>query len=98
MSSPARQSLINLLLEGGVPSEEEAAQLVHNLNGGSWTTQVLDSGKVDEHRFLAALASFFRVPFVDLDAKSIDRQTLQILPSRFVFPPHVLPIADKDNS
>src|SRR5438105_2051345 len=85
MSSAASQSLINLLLEGGVPSREEAAQLAQNLNGGSWTTQVLDSGKVDEQRFLAAIGNFFRVPVVTIEAKSIDRQTLSLLPSRLVF-------------
>ena len=98
MSSPASQSLINLLLAGGVESREEAAQLAQNLNGGSWTTQVLDSGKVDEIKFLGAIGEFFRVPLVTLDAKSIDRQTLSILPSRFVFQHHVLPIAEKENS
>ncbi len=98
MTSAASQSLINLLLEGGVASREEAMQLAQNLNGGSWTTQVLDSGKVDEQRFLAAIGKFFRVPFRPLDAKTIDRQTLSILPSRFVFQHHILPIADKEKS
>src|SRR5881398_2384946 len=98
MSSPANQSLVNLLLESGVPSTEEAAQLAVNLNGGSWVSQVLDSGKVDEQRFLSAIGNFFRVPVVTLDAKRIDRQTLSILPSRFVFQHHVLPIEVKENS
>jgi general secretion pathway protein E len=98
MSSPASQSLINLLLEGGVASREEATQLAQNLDGGSWTTQVLDSGKVDEQKFLAALGNFFRVPVVNLDPKTIERQTLSILPSRFVFQHHILPIAEKENS
>jgi general secretion pathway protein E len=98
MSPAASQSLINLLLEGGVASREEAAQLAQNLDGGSWTTQVLDSGKVDEQRFLAAIGNFFRVPVVTIDAKSIDRQTLSLLPSRLVFQHHILPIANKENS
>src|SRR5881398_3348316 len=98
MSSAASQSLINLLLESGVPSGEEAAQLASNLSGGSWVGQVLDSGKVDEQRFLAAIGNFFHVPVVTLDAETIDRQTLSILPSRFVFQHHILPIAEKDNS
>ena len=92
------KSIVDLLIAGGVESREEAAQLAQNLNGGSWTTQVLDSGKVDEQRFLAAIGNFFRVPVVTLDAKTIDRQTLSILPSRFVFQHHILPIAEKDNS
>ena len=51
MSAAVNKSIIDLLMAGGVASREEAAQLAQNLNGGSWTTQVLDSGKVDEQRF-----------------------------------------------
>src|SRR5947207_6729855 len=98
MNPAPSQSLINLLLESGVPSTEEAAQLATNLNGGSWVNQVLDSGKVDEQRFLGAIGKFFRVPIVSIDAKNIDRATLSILPSRFVFQHHILPIEAKENS
>jgi general secretion pathway protein E/type IV pilus assembly protein PilB len=98
MSAAVSKSIVDLLIAGGVESREEAAQLAQNLNGGSWTTQVLDSGKVDEQRFLSAIGNFFRVPVVTLDAKTIDRQTLSILPSRFVFQHHILPIAEKENS
>src|SRR5437879_13820337 len=98
MSSAASQSLINLLLESGVQSREEAAELALNLNGGSWVGQMLDSGKVDEQRFLGAIGNFFRVPVVSIDAKKIDRATLSILPSRFVFHHHILPIEVKENS
>ncbi len=98
MSLAASQSLINLLLESGVRSPEEAAELATNLNGGSWVGQVLDSGKVDEQRFLGAIGNFFRVPVVSLDTKKIDRATLSILPSRFVFQHHILPIEAKEHS
>src|SRR3989441_10797530 len=98
MNAGPSQSLINLLLESGVPSTEEAAELTTNLNGGSWVSQVLDSGKVDEQRFLGAIGNFFRVPVVSMDAKKIDRVALSILPSRFVFQHHVLPIEVKENS
>src|SRR5881227_2556058 len=98
MNSAPSQSLINLLLESGVPSNEEAAQLAINLNGGSWVGQVLDSGKVDEQRFLGAIGNFFRVPVVSIDAKNIDRPTLSLLPSRFVFQHHILPIETKEKS
>ncbi len=98
MNAAPSQSLINLLLESGVPSTEEAAQLSTNLNGGSWVSQILDSGKVDEQRFLAAIGNFFRVAVVSIDAKKIDRPTLSILPSRFVFQHHILPIEAKENS
>ena len=98
MSAAVSQSLIDLLLASGVTSAEEATQLASNLNGGSWTTQVLDSGKVDEQRFLGAIGDFFRVPVVSIDAKAIDRQTLSLLPSRFVFQHHILPIEVKENA
>jgi general secretion pathway protein E/type IV pilus assembly protein PilB len=98
MNAAPSQSLINLLLESGVSSPEDAAGLATNLNGGSWVSQVLDSGKVDEQRFLAAIGKFFRVPIVSIDAKKIDRTTLSILPSRFVFQHQILPIETKENS
>jgi general secretion pathway protein E len=98
MNSVVGQSLVQLLLAGGVPSYEEAAQLASSSNGGSWVAQVLDSGKVDEHRFLHALGNHFHVPVTSVDAKAIDRQTLSLLPSRFVFQHHILPIEAKDNA
>jgi general secretion pathway protein E len=91
-------SLIDLLLASGVPSREEAAELSTNLNGGSWTTQVLDSGKVDEQRFLEAIGNFFQVPVMSIDTKRIDRSTLSLLPSRFVFQHHILPIETRDKT
>src|ERR1700757_4595989 len=98
MNGTPSQSLINLLLQSGVSSQEEAAQLATNLNGGSWVSQVLDSGKVDEQRFLGAIGNFFRVPVISIDAKKVDRETLSILPSRFVFQHHILPIESKENA
>ena len=98
MNAAPSQSLMNLLLESGVPSTEEAAQLAVNPNGGSWVSQVLDSGKVDEQRFLSAIGNFFRVPVVSMDAKKVDRATLSILPSRFVFQHHILPIEVKESA
>ncbi len=98
MNPAASQSLIDLLLASGVSSQEEAAALASNLNGGSWTSQVLDSGKVDETRFLNAIGNYFHVPVVALDPKTIDRATLSLLPSRFVFQHHILPLEAKENT
>src|SRR5205085_10991645 len=98
MSAPASKSVIDLLVAGGVEYRDEAAQLAQNLNGGSWVGQVLDSGKVDETRFLSAIGGFFRVPLVSIDAKTIDREKLSILPSRFVFQHHILPIETEENA
>src|SRR5947209_16412665 len=98
MNPTASQSVVDLLLASGVESREEAAKLAQNLNGGSWTAQVLDSGKVDEQKFLTVIGNFFRVPVVSLDPKTIDRETLSLLPSRFVFQHHILPIEVKESS
>ncbi|PYJ10999.1 MAG: secretion system protein E [Verrucomicrobia bacterium] len=98
MNSAVSQSLINLLLASGVSSHEEATELASNLNGGSWTSQVLDSGKVDEQRFLEAIGNYFQVPVISIDAKKIERATLSLLPSRFVFQHHILPIEIKDKT
>ena len=98
MSAATSQSIVDLLLAGGVASREEAAQLVQNANGGSWVGQVLDSGKVDENRFLSALGESFQMPVFPLDSKKINRETLSILPSRFVFQHHILPIEVKEKS
>jgi general secretion pathway protein E len=91
-------SLIELLLASGVPSRDEAVELSKNLNGGSWTTQVLDSGKVDEQRFLEVIGNFFQVPVMSIDAKKIERSTLSLLPSRFVFQHHILPIETREKT
>jgi type II secretory ATPase GspE/PulE/Tfp pilus assembly ATPase PilB-like protein len=98
MNSTISQSVIDLLLASGVPSRDDALQLAQNLNGGSWVAQVLDSGKVDENRFLGAIGNFFKVPVQSIDPTKIDRETLSILPSRFVFQHHILPIEVKENS
>ena len=98
MNQTASQSVIELLLASGVSSREEAMELAQNMNGGSWTARVLDSGKVDEQRFLSVIGNFFRVPVVSLDPKTIERHTLSILPSRFVFQHHILPIEVKETS
>jgi general secretion pathway protein E/type IV pilus assembly protein PilB len=98
MSQSASQSIINLLLASGIESREEAAQLAQNMNGGSWTAQVLDSGKVDEQKFLTVIGNFFHVPVKSIDPKNIARETLSILPSRFVFQHHILPLEEKETS
>jgi general secretion pathway protein E len=98
VNQTASQSVVELLLASGVPSREEATELAQNMNGGSWTAQVLDSGKVDEQRFLSVIGNFFRVPVVSIDPKTITRDSLSILPSRFVFQHHILPIEVKESS
>ena len=98
MNAAVSQSLVDLLLASGVPSHVEARELASNLNGGSWTSQVLDSGKVDEQRFLEAIGNYFQVPVVSIDKMKIERPVLSLLPSRFVFQHHILPIEMKDKT
>ena len=98
MSPALNNSLIEILLASGAPSREDAAALVTNLNGSSWTAEVLNSGKVDEQRFLNEIGKFFGVPVISIDAKSIERSTLGALPSRFVFQHQILPIEIKENT
>lgn len=98
MNAAVSQSLVDLLLASGVPSHDEARELASNLNGGSWTSQVLDSGKVDEQRFLEAIGNYFQVPVISIDKMKIERPVLSLLPSRFVFQHHILPIEIKDKT
>ena len=98
MSPALSKSLIDILLASGVETQEDAAALASNLNGGSWTADVLNSGKVDEQKFLSAIGQLFSVPVVSIDAKKIERATLLVLPSRFVFQHHILPIEIKENA
>ena len=69
MSPALSKSLIDILLASGVTSREEAVALAANLNGSSWTADVLNSGKVDEQLFLKAIGDFFSVPVISIDAK-----------------------------
>ncbi len=99
MTPALSKSLVDILLASGAPSREDAVALAGNLNGnGSWTADVLNSGKVDEQRFLNEIGNFFSVPVVSIDAKRIERTTLTALPSRFVFQHHILPIEVKENA
>ena len=79
MSPALSKSLTDILLASGVETREDAAALTSNLNGSSWITDVLDSGKVDEQKFLNALGGLFSVPVLSIDAKRIERATLTML-------------------
>jgi type II secretory ATPase GspE/PulE/Tfp pilus assembly ATPase PilB-like protein len=67
------------------------------VTGSSWTAEVLNTGKVDELKFAAALADLFKSPFELIEsATRIDRGVLGLLPSRIVFKHHILPIGSTD--
>ncbi len=89
------QQLLDVLLAGGCATPEAAARLADSAKGpgSSWTDAVLDSGEVDEARFLEQLATLFRLPFEPrIDSTRIDRSALQLFPSRFVTQHGIVPI------
>ncbi len=95
----SRQALVDVLRASGL-ADEEAAQLANlpAVNGNTWTVEVLNTGKVDEHKFAAELATLFKSAFASVEASKIERSVLSLLPSRFVFKHQVLPLAATETS
>ena len=91
------RALLDALLASGV-SETDAPELLalKPPSGGTWTVEVLNSGKVDESRLTAELGKIFRTTVAPIDATKIERPLLQLLPGRFVFKHHILPVAAPD--
>ena len=94
MTSTLRQSLMDALLAAGAANADEAAALADIKEPGvSWINAVLNTGKVDETRLLTRLGETFRTPFEpQFDATRIERATLSLFPSRFVFQHHIVPL------
>lgn len=98
MISPLRKSLVDLLLASGCENPEEATALASTANSGnSWAVDVLNSGKVDEQKFVAQLGQLFKTPVESISPERIDRAALGLLPSRFVFKHHILPLQAKND-
>jgi type II secretory ATPase GspE/PulE/Tfp pilus assembly ATPase PilB-like protein len=95
----SRKVLVDALIAAGV-GDDDAVQLgaLTPATGVSWTTEVLNSGKVDEIKFAIEIARLFREPCEMIEPSKIDRATLQSLPSRFVFKHHMLPLGQKDEN
>ena len=93
------RALLDALLASGV-NEHDAAELLalKPPSGGTWTVEVLNSGKADEARLTAELGKIFRTPVAPIDAGKIERGVLQLLPGRFVFKHHILPVAAPDEN
>ena len=96
----SRKALVDVLRASGVAAEEDVAQLtaLTPVAGSSWTVEVLNSGKVDELKFAAELAKLFKTPFEQVEFTKVERKVLGLLPSRFVFKHHVLPIEAGETS
>ncbi len=95
----SRKALIDVLIAAGV-SGEDAAQLaaIQPGAGNTWTTEVLNSGRVDEHKLTAELARLFKTPFDSVEPSKVERHLLQLLPSRFVFKHQILAVAADENT
>lgn len=94
MESPLRKSLVNALLASGCESAEEAEKLARSSgNGNMWTVEVLNSGKIDEQKFATQIGLLFNTPVEQINPGRIDRSVLSLLPSRFVFKHHILPLS-----
>ena len=91
------RSLLEALLTAGC-DDATATELIalKPPAGSTWTIEVLNSGKVDETKLTQELGRIFNTPVEMIDPQKIDRQALQLLPGRFVFKHHILPIAQDD--
>ncbi|MEO7317409.1 MAG: GspE/PulE family protein, partial [Chthoniobacteraceae bacterium] len=96
----SRKALVDLLLASGVTADEDVQALaaIAPPSGSTWTIEVLNSGKVDEHKFAAGLGELFKMPLVSVEATKIDRPLQKLLPTRFVFKHQVLPIEANEKS
>ncbi len=96
----SRKALVDLLLASGIATDEEAQQMaaISPPAGSTWSAEVLNSGKLDEHKFAAGLGELFKMPLVSVEATKIDRAVQQLLPTRFVFKHQVLPIEANEKS
>ncbi len=98
MSSALRNNLVELLVASGCENPDDAAKLASTpANGESWTVHVLNSGKVDEARFARQLGAMFKTPVETIAAERIDRKALSLLPSKFVFKHHILPLEARED-
>ena len=94
MTSPLRKSLVEVLLASGCENPDDAEKLARVVSSGhTWTVEVLNSGKVDEQKFTAQIGRMFNTPVEPITPARVDRPALSMLPSRFVFKHHILPLA-----
>ena len=77
----SRKILFDVLRAAGL--DDEPATELSTLQpppGGSWTTEVLNSGKVDEIKFATELAGAFQAPFESIETDRIERKALGLPP------------------
>ncbi|MEQ1860104.1 MAG: GspE/PulE family protein [Chthoniobacteraceae bacterium] len=95
----SRKALVDVLIAAGVPDDDAVTlAAITPPSGSSWTNEVLNSGKVDEMKFSAELARLFHEPCETVEPSKVDRAALQLLPSRFVFKHHMLPLGQTEDT
>jgi hypothetical protein len=95
----SRKALVDVLLATGLPDHEATTlAALQPVNGSTWTSEVLNTGKVDELKFAAELARLFKSGFENIETTRIDRDVLGALPSRFVFKHQILPLANTETT
>jgi len=81
-------------------SEDDAMELTaaRPPAGSTWTIEALNSGKVDEVKLTTELGRIFRTPVEAIDPAKVERASLALLPGRFVFKHHILPVSTPDEN
>ncbi len=92
MAAPGRDTLARLLVDAGCPVDV-ASSLLEKRAGRKWIADVLDSGQVEESRFAQALAHLLSLEFHEVRETDVDPALLEVLPARFAFQHHLLPLS-----
>ncbi len=97
-ATPLRQSLVDALQAAGA-SAEQAPKLADLKEPGlSWINAVLKNPQIDENKLLARLGEIFRVPYENrFDPGRVERATVNLFPSRFVFQHHIIPLESNES-
>jgi len=97
MPALGHDTLARLLLESGCQIDQ-ATPLLTGQPGRQWIGKVLDSGQVDETRFAKALADLLALDYLEVAEADVDPALLEVLPSRFAFQHHLLPLTREGNT
>jgi len=97
MNAIGQDTLARLLLESGCQIDQ-ASSLLNGQPGRAWIARVLDSGQVDEVKFAKALAELLALSYLDVTEADVDHALLDVLPARFAFQHHLLPLTREGNS
>ena len=87
----------DILVEAGLVSKEQVEEALNSQTTGKRKkigTLLVEKGLITEHQLLMALATKFRLPFLDLDAVAPTEKALRALPADIVYGMQVLPLED----